>query len=166
MERALVTAGLDVAEATEIKRRGDELAMAEMYLRERATREQWLDTPRFQEEMAALNAEQVPLREEIGDDVYDRYLAARGQTNRVRVDDVLMDSPAAQAGLQNGDLIVRYGEDRIFVPAELVARTRVGGDGETVRLEIIRNGERFEIEVPRGPLGLRVAPTQVVPETG
>jgi hypothetical protein len=165
MERALVAAGLDAASAAQIKRRGDELTMAEMYLRDQATREQWLDTPRFHEEMAALNAQQVPLREEIGEDAYDRYLFARGHANRVRVDDVLSESPAAHAGVQTGDLIVRYDDGRIFAPAELVAQTRTGGEGETIRLEIIRNGERLQIEVPRGPLGLRVAPTQAAPET-
>ena len=165
MERALATAGLDAATVADIKRRHDENTMAEIYLRDQATREHWLDSPRFTAEMAAIEAERTPLRNEIGDDAYDRYLFALGQSNRVRVDDVLQQSPAAQAGLQTGDLIVRYGDARLFSPSELVNETRSGTAGEAVQLEIIRNGQRFEVQVPRGPLGLRVAATQGNPET-
>lgn len=165
MERALTTAGLDAKTAAEIKHRHDALAMSEMYLRDQATREQWLDSPRFEEEMAAIAAQQTSIRDEIGDDAFDRYLFALGETNRVRIDDVLSQSPAAQAGLQAGDMIVRYGDDRIFAPSELVAQTRNGTAGEAVRLEVIRNGARLEVEVPRGPLGLRIAATQAVPAT-
>ena len=164
MERALVAAGLDPAAAADIKRRHDGLAMAEMYLRDQATREHWLNSPRFASEMAAINAQRTPLRNEIGDDAYDRYLFALGQTNRVRVDEVLTQSPAEQAGLQPGDLIVRYGDARLFAPGELVDQTRSGTPGEAVQLEILRNGERLEVQVPRGPLGLRIAATQGAPD--
>ncbi|HVO26002.1 MAG TPA: PDZ domain-containing protein [Candidatus Margulisiibacteriota bacterium] len=165
MERALVAAGLDAATVADIKRRQDENTMAEITLRDRATREQWLDSPRFATELAAIEAQRTPLRTEIGDDAYDRYLFALGQTNRVRVDDVLQESPAAQAGLQPGDLIVRYGDARLFAPGELVSETRSGTAGEAVQLEIIRDGQRLEVQVPRGPLGLRVAGAQGNPET-
>jgi len=164
MERALTAAGLDAFTAADIKRRQDELTMSEMYLRDQATREQWLDTPRFKEEMAAIDAQRTPIRAEIGDDAYDRYLFAMGESNRIRVDDVMQESPAAEAGLQAGDLILRYGEARLFSPRELVDQTRSGTPGEFVRVEIIRNGERLEVEVPRGPLGLRIAATQGRPD--
>jgi len=163
MEHALAAAGLDAATAADIKQRHDGLTMAEIYLRDQATREHWLDTPRFAAEMAAIDAQRTPLRNEIGDDAYDRYLFALGQANRVRVDEVLTQSPAEQAGLQAGDLIVRYGDARLFAPGELVNETRSGTAGETVQLEIIRNGERLVVPVPRGPLGLRVAGTQGAP---
>jgi hypothetical protein len=163
MERALTAAGLDPESAEDIKRRNDDVTMQEMELRDRATREQWLDTPRFAEEMTALEAQKPSIRDEIGDDAYDRYLYAMGRPNRVRVDDVMLESPAEQAGLQSGDMIVRYGDARVFAPGELVAETRSGTLGETVRLEVIRNGERLEIDVPRGPLGVRIAATQDTP---
>lgn len=164
MERALTAAGLNDDAAAEMKRRHDAQTMSEMYLRDQASREDWLDTPRFTEEMAALEAQRTSVRDELGDDdVYDRYLFALGESNRVRVDDVMLQSPAAQAGLQTGDMIVRYGQTRIFAPGELVQQTRDGTAGETVRLEILRNGERFEVEVPRGPLGLRIAAIQDAP---
>lgn len=163
MEHALVAAGIDAATAADIKRRSDELAMREMYLRDRAVREQWLDSPRFAEEMAAIEAQRTSIRDEIGDAAYDRYLFAQGERNRVRIEDVLSESPAARAGLQTGDMILRYGDTRIFSPDELVAETRGGTVGEAIRLDIIRNGERVEVEVPRGPLGLRIAATQSEP---
>jgi membrane-associated protease RseP (regulator of RpoE activity) len=167
MERALTAAGLAADVAADIKRRHDAQAMTEMYLRDQAAREGWLDTPRFADEMAALAAQRTTVRDELADDdAYDRYLFALGESNRVRVDDVMLQSPAAQAGLQTGDVIVRYGDTRIFAPGELVAQTRDGTAGETVRIEVIRNGERLDVEVPRGPLGLRIAATQNAPEKG
>src|SRR5207244_9234652 len=45
MEYALVAAGIDATTATEIRRRRDESSLSEIYLRDQATREDWLDTP-------------------------------------------------------------------------------------------------------------------------
>jgi hypothetical protein len=163
MERALTAAGIDSATAADIKRRRDEVAMMEIYLRDQATREQWLNTPRFAEEMAAIDGQRTSVREEIGDDAYDRYLFALGQTNRVRVDDVMLESVAAQAGLQAGDMILRYGDTRVFAPDALVTETRSGTAGEIIELDILRNGERFQVRVPRGPLGLHVAAAHAEP---
>jgi membrane-associated protease RseP (regulator of RpoE activity) len=163
MERALVAAGVDVTTAADMKKRHDDLTMAEIYLRDQATREQWLDSPRFREELDAIQAQRTSVRDDIGDDAYDRYLFAQGQANRVRVDDVMLDSVAAEAGLQSGDIVLRYGDTRIFAPEELVNETRSGRAGESIRLEIIRNGARLEMQVPRGPLGLRIAASQSEP---
>jgi S1-C subfamily serine protease len=137
--------------------------MQEIYLRNQATREQWLDSPRFAQELAQIEAQRTSVREQIGDDAYDRYLFALGNPNRVRVEEVLLDSEAAQVGLQAGDMILRYGDSRIFAPDELVTGTHSGTAGEAVQLDIIRNGERFQVEVPRGPLGLHVAATRGAP---
>jgi len=166
MERALVAAGIDAATATEIRRRRDELSLSEIYLRDQAAREGWQDTPRFTEEMAEIDRQRTSVRDEIGDDAYDRYLAALDQPNRVAVNEVMLDSPAADAGLQAGDVVLRYGESRIFAPGELVNATRSGIAGETVQMEIIRQGQRFQIEVPRGPLGVTIAASKGAPGEG
>jgi hypothetical protein len=160
MERALAVAGIDAATVADIRRRRDELALSEIYLRDLAAREGWLDTPRFREEMMEIERQRTSIREEIGDDAYDRYLAALDHPNRVAVDEVLLESPAALAGLQAGDVILRYGERRIFAPKELVDATRAGMAGEPVRIEILRQGQRLEVELPRGPLGVKIAATR------
>jgi len=166
MERALAAAGVDPGTAADIKRRRDELALSEIYLRDQAVREGWLDTPRFGAEMADIEQQRTSVRDEIGDEAYDRYLAALDQPNRVAVDEVLLESPAAAAGLQAGDVVRRYGETRIFAPNELVTATRDGVAGEAVRVEIVRQGRRFEIDVPRGPLGIRITASHGDPNGG
>jgi len=166
MERALVAAGVDATTAAEMKRHGDELTLSEIYLRDLASREGWLNTPRFSQEMADIQQQRTSIRDQIGDDAYDRYLAALDQPNRVAVHDVLVDSPAAAAGFQAGDVVLRYGDARIFAPDELVSATRGGVAGEDVPVEILRNGQRLEINVPRGPLGVRIAASKGAPVGG
>ena len=163
MEHALAAAGIDATAAAEIRRRRDELTLAEIYLRDQATREGWLDTPDFTAKMAEIDRQRTSVRDEIGDDAYDRYLAALDHPNRVAVNEVLLESPAAAAGIQAGDVVLRYGETRIFDPSELVTATRSGVAGETVQVEIIRQGQRFQIDVPRGPLGVTIAASRGVP---
>jgi hypothetical protein len=165
-ERALIAAGVDVAVAADIKRRGDELALSEMYLRDQAERENWLNTPRFTEELAAIRSQQTSIRDEIGETAYDGYLFALGRPNRVIVEDVLSQSVAEDVGLRPGDLILRYGEARIFHGEDLIEQTRSGIAGANVRLDILRNGERLAIDVPRGPLGVRIGAAQDYPEAG
>ena len=166
MQHALVAAGIDTTTATEIRRRRDELSLSEIYLRNQAEREGWLDTPDFAAKMAEIDRQRTSIRDEIGDEAYDRYLAALDHPNRVAVNEVMLESPAAAAGIQAGDVVLRYAETRIFAPSELVTATRSGTAGETVRMEIIRQGQRFEIEVPRGPLGVSVAASRGDPGEG
>ncbi len=166
MERALLAAGIDATTATAIRRQRDELSLSEIYLRDQASREGWLDTPDFRAKMAEIERQRTSIRDEIGDDAYDRYLAALDQPNRVAVGEVLLDSPAALAGLQAGDVVLRYGETRIFAPEELVSATHGGVAGDTVQMEIMRQGQRFEIQVPRGPLGVTIAASRGYPGEG
>jgi membrane-associated protease RseP (regulator of RpoE activity) len=166
MERALIAAGIDATTATEMKRRRDELTLSEIYLRDLASREGWLDTPAFAKEMEEIQRQRSPIRDEIGDAAYDRYLAALEHPNRVAVNEVLLESPAAVAGIQAGDVVLRYGEARIFEPKELVTATRGGIAGEPVQVEIIRQGQRLQIEVPRGPLGVTIAASHGDPDEG
>jgi S1-C subfamily serine protease len=160
----LTEVGLPPAAAADVKRRYDELAMDEISLRNLATREGWIDTPEFAAELDEIEADRLAIRDEIGDEAYDHYLFAMGQPNRVYVTDVITNSPAARAGLQTSDVIVRYGEARIFAPNDLVAETQVGSQGEPIRVDITRNGKPLQLEVPRGPLGVEIGVTQEPPE--
>lgn len=68
------------------------------------------------------------------------------------VSDVMPDSPAEAAGLQAGDVILRFDDQEITTAADLppiVGRTEVGS---TAEVEVIRDGERRTVEVEVGAL--------------
>lgn len=97
---------------------------------------------------------QRALRAELGDAEYERYLTATGRPTQVQVMDVLASSSAERSGLQPGDQIVAYAGTRVFDMRELNALTREGSSGETVTMEVRRNGQTVQVQVPRGPLGV------------
>ncbi len=132
-----------------------------LYLRDQATREGWAKTPRFRNER---NQIQAALREELDDAAYDRLLYATGRPNRVLLDGVFADSPAARAGLEAGDAILRYGERAIFDPRELQQATAEGRAGTTVSIDVERDGALRRFYVPRGPLGARLRSDRRPPE--
>jgi len=68
------------------------------------------------------------------------------------VSQVLEGSPAADAGLQTGDVIIKYEDEEIGLSSELpqlVGRTKVG---EKVELTVMRNGNEKEITLKIGEL--------------
>jgi RecB family exonuclease len=85
---------------------------------------------------------------------------------RAAITALAAETAAAAAGLQAGDVVLRYGEARIFAPDDLVTETRGGTAGEVVRVEVLRQGQRLEVDVPRGPLGVRIAVSQGSPGEG
>jgi S1-C subfamily serine protease len=97
---------------------------------------------------------QRALRGELGDADYERYLRGTGRPTEVQVLDVLASSAAERAGLQPGDQIVSYAGTRVFDMRELNAMTREGGSGESVGMEVRRNGQTVQLQVPRGALGV------------
>ncbi len=149
---ALVAAGFPPDRAAQILRREGELRMDAMYRRYEALRGTQRDEPplpRFGSGLAS-----NPLRQELGDADYDRYLYATGQPNRVRVAQVIETSPAAQAGLAAGDTVLSYAGERVFNFRELVALTTAGEPGEMVAMEVLRDGSRTQLYLPRGPIGM------------
>lgn len=98
---------------------------------------------------------QAALRSELGDADYERYLTATGRPTQVQVMDVLASSSAERSGLQPGDQILSYAGTRIFDMRELNALARDGNPGESVTMEIRRNGQTVQVQVPRGPLGVQ-----------
>ena len=66
------------------------------------------------------------------------------------VNDVRPGTPAASAGLRSGDLITRFGRERVEGMAELAALIRRTRPGTNVTLEVLRNGRSIQIPVEVG----------------
>jgi membrane-associated protease RseP (regulator of RpoE activity) len=161
----LVAAGFRREDVERFRARSDQIDLARIYLRDRATREGWLGTPQFHEEMRALAAEQAGLRGEFDESLYDWMLFASGQPNRVGVAEVIAGSAAESAGLARGDVIVRYDERLMLSVQDLLGATNEGRAGELVAVEVKREGQSEPVRVflPRGPIGVRIAPVAVEP---
>jgi C-terminal processing protease CtpA/Prc len=162
-EAALIAAGFTKAEAAYYRRRNDEAAMAQLYLRDQAEREGWIRTPRYFEALQEIRSDLESIRNEMDDDAYARYLYAVGRPNQVTVRRVLSGSAAEIAGLQPGDILIGYEGSRIFAASEVRRATRDGNAGDTVTLEVLRDGQRIQTYVPRGPLGISMSSDSVLP---
>ncbi len=64
-----------------------------------------------------------------------------------KIGEVLPDTPAAHAGLQAGDLVVRVGGKEITTWEELAAGIREAGAGRELLLTVRRGEEEFEVAV-------------------
>ena len=160
---ALVKAGVAQDLAADIVRRRNAIDLQLLELRDRASREGYYGTERYLREVAALREKNPSLREEIGEDYYDSYLFATGQNNRVRVVSVMMGSPAEIAGMQDGDVILNYDNQRMFDWRELQEATAMGERDEYVNVTVFRNGQVHNLWIPRGPLGIRLGAVRVKP---
>ena len=94
------------------------------------------------------------LRERLGDAEYEKYLLAQGGRASITVGDVINSSPANRAGLQPGDQILSYDGERVFSMDELKSMAFSGDPGEDVIVDIERNGQRMQLVLPRGPMGI------------
>ena len=70
--------------------------------------------------------------------------------------DVVADSPAAKAGLQKDDVIVRWDGEQIESAIQLSRLRRETPPGRTVRLGIVRDGREIEVSVQLGERPQRV----------
>lgn len=148
-------AGMPASEVERLRAAFQEVELEQLYLRDRARRERW-GFRRLQLEGAELTSRTQALREEFGDASYDWYLYARGAENRVYVGDVLAQSPAADAGFETGDRVLRYDGSAVFDRRDLDRLSAAGELGESVRVEVDRGGDTVTLEIPRGSLGARV----------
>jgi hypothetical protein len=159
-ETALIGIGVYEDDARRLRERWEQWQMERLYIIDQATREGWLRSPRHRQEQLSVRQ---ALREDLSDQDYDLLLFATGQPNRVAVRDVLDRSPARDAGLQTGDIILSYGDTRVFRPRELKRQTAAGEPGEFVRLGVARGDQRITLYVPRGPLGVFLKPLTLAP---
>jgi hypothetical protein len=160
-EAVLTRLGVYPRDAAFLRERWEQFEMEKLYLVDAATREGWLRMPRLRREMQAARA---TLQEELGDESFDLLLYASGQPNRVIIRSLLERSPAAEAGIEAGDVILSYDDRRVFRPEEFKRMTTSGSAGESVSVEIARQGRRISLTVPRGPLGVFMRVDTLAPE--
>lgn len=159
----ILTAIFDPTTVTEIQALRDENQLQRLELRDRAIREGWINTDRFREESRALrNASQ--LRDALGDEGYDKLLAAEGRNNRVQIESIIENSAADISGLQVGDIIIRYADERIFQFSDLRDGTTDGQRNESVTIQVNRNGELIDLVIPRGPMGVTLTGVSEPPQ--
>jgi hypothetical protein len=163
---SLIDAGFPAYRAEEIVQMADRLAMERLDLQYRAQREGWLRTTEYREALSEMGNMKDKLIEDFGDSAYDRYLYASGRPNRLVVRDVYSDSPAASASLQPGDRVVEMDGERVYGEQDLRRIATRGSDGQIVPVTIERGDSRFEVYVPRGPLGIRTTRQSVPPVDG
>jgi len=144
----LVAAGFPPDRAEWITRRTQELRMESLQAQYDAAREGRPPDP------STGFASDRNLRTELGDADYERYLTALNRPTNVNVMTVLASSPAERVGLKSGDQIVSYGGARVFDVRELNALTYEGTAGESVVVEVRRDGLPLQLVLPRGPLGI------------
>ena len=154
----VAAAGFSIGAVEAIQERIDRAELDQLYLRDRASREGWLGTPRYREERRALGLVYDEIRSELDEGGYDRFLYAVGRSNRVVIDEVMSGSAAEAAGLRSGDLLLRYDDRALFSPVELRRATLEGDAGASVALDLERDGDLMRVYVPRGPVGVRVRP--------
>jgi len=159
----LAEAGMSNEQAASITQLYESVEMDKLYLRDRARREGWMASDRFRDEMDKLDQRTSNLRNELGDKAYDALLYATGRPNRVLVEGTLGNSPAAQAGIKQGDTILRYADKSIYSWYDLRQATGEGDANEMVPVEIQRGNKHLEVYVKRGPLGIRLDQQSINP---
>lgn len=162
-EQALVDAGIDPGRVDYIKDAFEQAEMQKLYLRDQATREGWMGTKRYRDKAKQIADRTKALRAELTGPEYDAYLYATGKPNRVVVQSVLGGSPADNAGVKTGDIILQYGNERIYNWNDLTTATSEGDPDTTVAVTIERHGQQQQVYVPRGPLGIRLTTDSVAP---
>jgi hypothetical protein len=162
--QALTDAGIPLATAEAMRDWIGQNRLAMLNLRDRAEREGWLNTTRYATELRKLIIPTYGLREQYGDDMYDRFLYATGKSNRVVAADVYSASAAGASGIMPGDIVYSYANKTIFSMNDLKQATLEGEAGESVLVLLQRDGVYFSITVPRGPLGIEMRMESHAPE--
>ena len=160
--QGLVDIGMNPTRADQLKTRYETLELERLYLRDQSVREEW-NREQFREAMVALSAKEDLLQTELGEADYDAYLYASGQTNRLEVASVLANSQAGSTGIEAGDRILRYDNQRIYNWPDLQTATTGGNINDSVELEVEREGRVIQLYVTRGPLGVRLNQRVVAP---
>lgn len=160
---ALIEAGIPAEQAAMIQARLDEYELTLLYLKDRASRENLLNTASYRKEQRDALAAYQTIRQDVGDDAYDRMLYALGRTNRVVVRDIMKNSSAEQYDLRANDRIIEYDGQRVFTGQELNTLVSQGTAGVPVLLRVQRDEQQLEFYLPQGPIGIRLATSREQP---
>jgi C-terminal processing protease CtpA/Prc len=117
----------------------------------------------YRNELRELNQNRISLRSELDEASYDKYLYHSGQNNRVEVSSVMAGSPAETAGFSAGDIILSYDNKKILNWTDIRQSTLAGDINSYTNVDVLRNGERITLTVPRGTLGVQLNPLQLDP---
>ena len=80
------------------------------------------------------------------------------QGEGARVVAVEREGPAARAGIEPGDVIVRFGARQVQRPQEVTSVVIGGEPGERLAIDLVRNGKPATVEVRLAPLPTPQAP--------
>jgi hypothetical protein len=161
-EQALIDSGMGSSQASELKGHFEQLEMERLYLRDRSIRESW-SREKYREAVQSLDSKEGELENQLGESMYDSYLYASGRPNRVSVTSVFPSAQAGIAGIVSGDHIIRYDNQRIYNGFDLREATTGGNAGDTVALEVERDGKTIQFYLVRGPLGIRMNSVSIAP---
>ncbi len=157
-----LNAGFSEDETDSIIRAVDENTLARLQLRYQAARG-GDDGRAARDELRSLPRAREVVRDEFGENAYDRYLYATGQPNRIVVQGVLNSSPAQDAGLQPGDTLLHLDDQPIYALGDLMRISASGSESDLVPLTVLRGGEVMQVSVPRGPLGINASVDSIDP---
>jgi len=153
---ALSRAGFDDYQVDQIQTIRNQQQLQRLDLRDRATREGWINSDQFRDAIRELSSGKA-LRDSLGDENYDRLLLAEGRPNRVRVDSIIDGSAADEAGVQVDDIVFNYAGERIFSVRGLQQATTAGERDEPVSIQVVRDDELVGLVIRRGPMGVTIS---------
>ncbi len=145
----LVAAGFAPDRAAWIEQRESQLQLELLEARYEAQRNGDYDDYRRMRESST-----DVLRDELGPNDYERYLEGIGRPTTITVSSVMDGSPAQNAGLRPGDEIVSYAGNRTYSMTDLNQATLEGQAGQTVLVDIVRDGVPMQVALPRGAVGI------------
>ncbi len=160
---AMIIAGVDEHEANRLRSFYEDIELKKLFLRDKAIREGWGNSARYGDEQSALEDQVSNLRNDIDEKTYDAFLYSSGRPNRVVVRSLLNNSPAEQAGAQAGDILISYGDKRVYSWDDIRTYTTQGQTSEMVPMVVQRDGKQQTLYVQRGPLGIKLDSTSVAP---
>jgi serine protease Do len=82
----------------------------------------------------------------------------RGVHEGAIVNGVMEDSPAEEAGLQEGDVIVKFDQTRVRTSGDLTTAVRNAEPGHTALIEYYREGQRMRAEVKLAEQEMMIPP--------